>query len=94
MSDPEIFPTIHLNGSSPQHLLDQLIEARRSVREATDALVASAPNARDYYPQGPEAFTAARKAHETQQANLNAVLAYLTRQLDAIQAQLDQRRRK
>lgn len=49
-------PTIHLNGTRQQALLDGVVDAQTAVRLAVEKLTAASPNARDYYPQGPQAF--------------------------------------
>jgi hypothetical protein len=49
-------PTVHLNGTSGQALLDAATDARTAVEAAVVKLRAVYPNARDYYPQGPAAI--------------------------------------
>lgn len=56
-------PTIWLNGTSEERLLDDLANARTAITAAIDALCVTAPNSRDYYPQGPAAYEKARHAH-------------------------------
>jgi len=56
-------PTIHLNGTSRQELLDQLSDAVLALERAIGKLQLAHPNARDYYPQGNEAFNVARDQH-------------------------------
>ena len=56
-----ILPTIHSNGSSAQCLTEDYSHARRAVQEAITALKAVDFNARDYYVQGPNAWTEAVK---------------------------------
>lgn len=58
-------PTIHLNGTSLQALMDANDKAYRALGEAMEALAQAAPNGRDYYPQGPDALRAAISEHET-----------------------------
>lgn len=58
------FPTIHLNGTSRKALHHGYREAALAVKRAIDATAETYPNARDYYPQGDEAFYAARQEHE------------------------------
>ena len=61
-----IIPTVHLNGTSGQDLLEQqqaVLDALLAVREA---MMAATPNARDYYPQGEDAFGEAREAFRKQ----------------------------
>jgi hypothetical protein len=57
-------PTIHLNGTSRERLTASLEAAATLLHAALAALAETAPNARDYYPQGDGAFEDARKEHE------------------------------
>lgn len=66
-------PTIHLNGTSGDHLLDAHTAARSALRAALAALDECAPNARDYYPQGDGAFRAAVREHEARVEALRGV---------------------
>jgi hypothetical protein len=59
-----ILPTIHLNGSSAQSLTDDYSHARRAVQEAITALMSVDFNSRDYYVQGPNAWTEAVRQRE------------------------------
>lgn len=56
-------PTIHLNGSGRDRLSEALEEARAALRKAIEAVQATAPNGRDYYPQGPDAIRVATIEH-------------------------------
>lgn len=56
-------PVIHLNGSARQNLVDDYCAAAGALRLAIEAAENAAPNARDYYPLGPEAFRAAVADH-------------------------------
>jgi len=61
-----IIPTVHLNGTSGQDLLEQqqaILDALRAVREA---MMAATPNGRDYYPQGEDAIGEALEAFRKQ----------------------------
>ncbi len=57
-------PTIHLNGTSKQALLDQLADAYSALDEALAKMGQACPNGRDYYPQGPDAIGEALRQHE------------------------------
>lgn len=70
-----IKPTIHLNGTSRDALYEQMVEVGSALVKALDALREAAPNARDYYPQGPDAFEQARREHESRVERVNAVQA-------------------
>lgn len=66
-------PTIHLNGSGPARLLAELIDASAALSGALAALKRGAPNARDYYPQGPGAYQAAADEHMDRMRRVAAV---------------------
>jgi len=53
-------PTIHLNGTAPQDLLDSLFDALDALYVARDVLAKTAPNGRDY----PNTINAAIKIHD------------------------------
>lgn len=74
-----ISPTIHLNGTSKDRLLNALCNASDKLNEAYNALKQTAPNGRDYYVQGPDAITQATDEHMDR-----------LRRLDAIKAEIDQ----
>lgn len=75
---PLILPTIHLNGSSAKRLIEQVEEARHTLRQAIEAVQNMDVNDRDYYPQGPDAGPAARDQHRLRQARLLSVQQELT----------------
>ncbi len=52
-------PTIHLNGTGKEMLVRGYEEAHRAIREAQKALSNVEFNPRDYYVQGPGAWTEA-----------------------------------
>lgn len=56
-------PTIHLNGTSPDRLIADLCAASSALDAAYEALKQTAPNGRDWYPQGPAAMAAAEAEH-------------------------------
>lgn len=70
-------PTIHLNGTSKEALLEQWEEAYNALRIAIEKLAAAAPNGRDYYPQGPDAFAKATEEHRERLRKLTTVHAEL-----------------
>lgn len=70
-------PTIHRNGTGQDSLLAQQNNASELLRDAIRALEQAAPNARDYYPQGSEAFPAASKEHRARVIKLMEVRAEL-----------------
>lgn len=56
-------PQVHINGTSRLDLLGQMLAAARGLREAYALMAAAAPNQRDYYPMGPEAWEQAQAQH-------------------------------
>ncbi len=66
-------PMVHLNGTSQQSLLDAYEDAATAVSRAIDALAATAPNGRDYYPLGDNALREALAEHRARQLKLAGV---------------------
>jgi hypothetical protein len=66
-------PVIHMNGTSRERLMDAIEEAYSKVGDAMSALAQTAPNGRDYYPAGPEAFEKAIEEHMSRVARLQTV---------------------
>ena len=66
-------PTIHMNGTSWNSLLDEIKDATHALSVALEKLAAMRPNARDYYPQGPEAFASAQQEHQCRLDSVGAV---------------------
>lgn len=58
-----MIPTIHINGTSRERLLEALVNANDALIRAQMAVAETAPNARDYYPQGPDAIRHADREH-------------------------------
>lgn len=56
-------PTIHLNGTAPEALYESACDALGTLRAAIKAVEATAPNGRDYYPQGDRAILLANYEH-------------------------------
>lgn len=77
-------PTIHLNGTSPERLVEALETAYDKLREAREALAETAPNGRDYYPQGPQALYAAQDEHLARDNKLQQVMAELEQMIGHI----------
>jgi hypothetical protein len=86
-----LIPTVHLNGSSGDVLRDQYTDAAQSVRQAIDKLCDAAPNARDYYVQGPDAALAAQREHEARVTALKRVCDELMAIAEGVQDQIDER---
>jgi hypothetical protein len=72
-----MLPTIHSNGTS----LDTLIDGYDAINEALYRLDLKWRevefNARDYYPQGPDAYTQARDERQQHSAKIKEVRAYI-----------------
>ena len=86
-----LIPTVHMNGTTGEVLLDQYTTAADAVRKALDAICETGPNARDYYVQGPDAALAAQREHEGRIAALKRVRDDLASIAEGIQDQLDAR---
>jgi hypothetical protein len=67
-----ILPSIHLNGTSAKSLTEDYTQARRAVQQAINALQAVDFNARDYYVQGPAAWTEAARQRQDIYQHLSA----------------------
>ena len=76
-----IKPTIHLNGSSRENLLEGYQRAVDALDEAASALRATAPNGRDYYVQDGnfegQALGLATTEHRSRLERLESVAAEL-----------------
>jgi hypothetical protein len=72
------YPTVHLNGTGKQGLLDQQLDMMRTIRKALDSLRQNFPHGRDYYTQdagavqGPS-YQKARREQESRIERLQAV---------------------
>jgi hypothetical protein len=80
-------PTIHLNGTSAKDLWAGYEAAYDAVRAAQEAIGKIEFNARDYWVQGPDAFTKARVHRCEQIKALAEVENYLFEHLLAIREQ-------
>jgi hypothetical protein len=80
-----ILPTVHLNGTAKEALMDSLTEARSALRGAIEKLEAAAPHQRDYYPQGAGAYEFARGQHQGRVAKLSGVSEQLASMLEALE---------
>jgi hypothetical protein len=66
-------PLVHLNGTGREQLAAQYESAALALTTAIDALMEAAPNARDYYPLGPDAFSEAQREHASRLSRLLTV---------------------
>ena len=58
-----MLPSIHMNGTSRENLLEGYCDAITAIDYAMDAIRQAGPNGRDYYPQGPNAMAQAGDEH-------------------------------
>jgi hypothetical protein len=80
-------PTVHLNGTSREELIQLRLEAVTAIREAIVALRKAAPHGRDYYVQSPEAYRMARAVWEARLDALENVAEELRSEALEIQDQ-------
>lgn len=78
-------PTIHLNGTSRESLAEGYVLAMSAVADAMRAVLATAPNGRDYYVQPEGALALAQEQHRARMERLretynelNEIAEYLT----------------
>lgn len=83
-----MIPTVHLNGTGGEDLLNQYTDAYEAVCKAIDAICNAGPNARDYYVQGPDAARAAQREHEARVSALKHVRDEITVIAEGIQDQI------
>jgi hypothetical protein len=79
-------PTLHMNGTSKEALLETAENAINSLFDAMSSVALTGPNARDYYPQGSGAFISAQNEHADRMSRLAGVLNELTAIATAIDA--------
>ena len=70
-------PTIHLNGTGFTDLRDGYAAAYDAIDKAIDALAKAELNGRDFYPQGPDAYSQARKERDQAFSQLRAAQEYV-----------------
>ena len=58
------FPTLHLNGTSKTDLRNGYLAAHDAIDAAIEALASAELNGRDFYPQGPDAYSQARSERD------------------------------
>lgn len=83
-------PTLHLNGTGAASLQREYYAFYKAVNSAIEALADATLNARDYYVQGPEAYSQARAERDAAFAHLGAAKLYAEEMLSGI---MDQARR-
>ena len=70
-------PTVHMNGTSYDELMRQVLDAHKAVQVASIVIQDMAPNGRDYYPQGDAALAAATAEHRDRRNKLESILEEL-----------------
>ena len=80
-----IAPRVHLNGTSKNELLEQLITVGASLRQTMTHLRDASPHARDYYVINSNAYTRARSEFEDRYARVKSVYAEIVAIAEAIQ---------
>ncbi len=80
-------PLVHLNGTPKQSLLDPLLKAYEETAILYHELALTAPNGRDYYPLGAQAFEAAREEHFNRLTSVQRIREELEELINAIEAQ-------
>lgn len=73
---PTVFPTIHLNGTSANELIQRYEAAYTALTEAARLLAQCAPHGRDYYPQGAGAYAQATREFGQAMDGLRAAADY------------------
>ena len=73
-----MIPVLHLNGTSKNELVNQYENAIIALKEALQVVLKSAPNGRDYYPLGPNAYEVAREQHYARITKINQVIEELS----------------
>jgi len=81
-----MIPTVHLNGTSKEGLIEQLCEASQAIELAYSALKRAVPNGRDYHPQGPDAIYKATEEHMDRLHRLDAI----KKEIDDLTVAIDQ----
>jgi hypothetical protein len=80
-------PTIHLNGTSAEHLREAYTVAYRKLGDAIEAVEATSPNGRDFYLQGGDAIREATSEHLARVHALSTVRDEMLEIVDAIDEQ-------
>jgi hypothetical protein len=85
-------PTVNLNGTPGEHLLEQLTEALDALMEAKAALYRAAPHGRDY-PRGHDFFVDAQREHIDRLSKLQHLIGDLELLRNNVKEQLDLRQK-
>lgn len=87
-------PTIHLNGTSVESLLEDNDKAYRALDLALSAMRQSAPNGRDYYPQSPSAINSAIDEHQERMRKVYEVMKELETMGEHLATEQEKRRKR
>lgn len=81
-------PTIHMNGTSKDELIENHLAALSALRTAQDRMAVAAPNGRDYYPQDKpgerSALYRAQEEHEARCLKIREVQKEILALIEAI----------
>ena len=77
-------PTLHLNGTGKNNLRDGYANAYDAIDKAIEALANAELNGRDFYPQGPGAYSQARSERDAAFAQLRQAHQYVGEMLMGI----------
>lgn len=86
-----MIPSIHLNGTSGNDLYKEVCDALGALRKAKNAICAAAPNARDYYPQGNDAFKVASAEFKSRLDRLDSIITEYETIAEAIADAMEER---
>jgi predicted ATPase len=86
MTNTLIIPTVHMNGTGKQTLIEEYVNAMNAVQTAIDALAQITVHSRDYYPQGNDAINEAKYQWNKQYDELMTV----RNELEAIAIAIDE----
>lgn len=70
-------PTIHMNGTSLERLIDDNQRSIDALRNAIETMAQTGPNGRDYYPQGGNAMEDAQNEHRARMQKVQDVMREL-----------------
>ncbi len=83
-SELVVTPIIHLNGDRKETLVTNLENAYKALRKACLALMQSAPNGRNFYPE-PGRYERAYEQHTIRMQHLQEVLDSLSAEVNQIE---------
>lgn len=89
-----MIPTVHSDGTGADELAAAYKVAAEALVVARKALEATAPNGRDFHPQGDSAYALAAREHRSRDERLLAVQRELEGVLLGVQRQAREQRRR